>query len=588
MCGIVGFVGNVKAKEVIVHGLKKLEYRGYDSAGIALNIDNDIKVYKAKGKMENLEGVLEGKELDSNIGIGHTRWATHGEPSDVNAHPHSSESGDIVIVHNGIIENYLDIKKGLKAKKIVSETDTEIVAHKLNENYNGDLLDTLKRTIDEVRGTYALVVMHKEVKDEIVLAKKGSPIIIGTSEEGNIIASDIPAVLKYTNKIYILEDGEYARVTKDEVQIFDKKLKLIKRDYIEVDMDEKTAEKDGFDHFMIKEIHEQAKVIEKIVNTKKLEKVKTNIKRYNKIYFVACGTAHYAGLIGKSILDRNTNAAVFAEVASEFRYNEPKIDRKTLLVVTSQSGETADTLAAVRMAKEKGARVLSFINVVGSTIARESDEVIYTMAGPEIAVASTKAYTSQVMTMILTFSKMFGKAVDVVNESKELMMKFDNVLDIEGYVKQLSNKYKDVDRAFFLGRGMDYNLAKEAALKLKEVTYLSSEAYPAGELKHGPIALIDDNTLVVGIMTDERLYEKTISNLKEVKARGAKVLAIINDRNDLVLDVADDVIYIPKSQGEFNAVLANVPSQLFAYHMAVAKELDVDMPRNLAKSVTVE
>lgn len=611
MCGIVGYVGKNQAPSILIDGLNKLEYRGYDSAGMAVHDGKNINMLKTKGRLSNLIKLLIEHPLKGSLGIGHTRWATHGAPSDINSHPHMSEDHIIAVVHNGIIENYMEIKDELAKKgfHFVSETDTEIIAHLIDSYYKEGLSfeKSVFKAVSRLEGAYALGIICRDCPDTLIAVRKGSPLVVGNGNGENFIASDIPALLNYTREVYFLEEDEIAVLTPDDIKIYDKNENLVKRDIYHVTWDIEAAEKSGYAHFMLKEIHEQPKIVRETILKRVPENgdgiVLDNIKlgkeeldNIDRIYVVACGTAYYAGLIGKHLIEKVCRIPVVSEVASEFRYKEPILDERTLLIVVSQSGETADTLEALRIAKRSGARVLAVVNAVGSSIAREADDVFYILAGPEIAVASTKAYSAQVVAMyILTchiavaagkMSKSEFKAVK--EELYTIPGKIEYILQKESVEKRLAEKYKGVRNVFFIGRGLDYLVSQEGSLKLKEIAYLHSEAYAAGELKHGPIAMIDENTLVVAIAVQEELIEKTISNIKEVKARGAKVMAIAMKGNIKIADVADDIIYIPRTMGLLAPVLANIPNQLFAYYMALNLGTDIDKPRNLAKSVTVE
>ena len=612
MCGIVGYVGTKNAVPVLINGLEGLEYRGYDSAGVAVINDGEINIRKTKGRVKNLTDLLFSQPVSGCVGIGHTRWATHGAPSDMNAHPHFSNDSKIAVVHNGIIENYQELKVELEAKgyKFHSETDTETVAHLIDEFYkkSGDLLEAVRKTLEKIEGSYALGVLCTDYPDQLIAARKESPLIVGLGKGENFIASDIPAILKYTRNAYILGDKEFALVKADEVKIFDIDGNPVEREVYTYKWNVEAAQKNGYDHFMLKEIHEQPKVVKDNISRRfsedgksvKLDDIqlgKEELENINQIYIVACGTAYYAGLVGKYLLERFARIPVNSDVASEFRYKEPLIDEHTLVIVVSQSGETADTLAALKLAKEKGARVLGVVNAVGSSIARESDDVLYTLAGFEISVASTKAFSAQVVAMYLItlhIAQKLGKIdektfMEIKDAMDRLPSQINEILTkavpkIRGFV----NKYMNSKNVFYIGRGLDYVVGMEGSLKLKEIAYLHSEPYAAGELKHGPIALIEEATLVVGIATQESLFDKTKSNLKEVKARGAKVLAIAMKGNSDIEEVADDVIYIPRTHWAITSVLANIPQQIFAYYMALSLGNDVDKPRNLAKSVTVE
>ena len=609
MCGIVGYVGKKQADSILIEGLKKLEYRGYDSSGIAIHNLSGIKIIKTNGRIKNLEQRISEKRIEGCLGIAHTRWATHGKPSDENSHPHSNKSSTIAVVHNGIIENYMELKEKLKEQgyEFISETDTEVVAHLLDLHYKGNIVDALIGTIKELKGSYALGVLCKDEPDKLISVRKDSPLIIGIGKEGNFIASDIPAVLEHTKDLYLLSDNEIAIITEQNIEIIDINKNKVDKEIFKVTWDLVSAEKAGYEHFMLKEIEEQPKVVKDTlyqrlkpdsnkINLDEINLDKEVLDKINKIYMVACGTAYNVVVVGKYLIERLARIPVVAEVASEFRYRDPIIDSDTLVIVISQSGETADTLAALRLAKEHGARTIGIVNVVGSTIARECDDIFYTLAGPEIAVASTKAYSAQLIAMYLVSCYIAMQKGYISDEEftmfrNSLLNIGDNIKQIlkQGHkIKEIANKYKKCSNVFYIGRGLDYAVAKEGSLKLKEITYIHSEAYEAGELKHGPIALIHDNTLVVGIATDENLFEKTMNNLKEVKARGAKILAITILGKEEIMDVADDVIYLPKTEWIFTSILANIPQQLIAYYMSVLLGHDVDKPRNLAKSVTVE
>ena len=592
MCGIVGYVGTKNSVPVLVDGLKKLEYRGYDSAGIAINNGNKLIVTKVKGRLKNLENKLKEDNIEeSNIGIGHTRWATHGAPSDENSHPHVSTNKEIAIVHNGIIENYLELKAMLQSKgyKFLSETDTEVIAHLAQMHYNGDLVDTLIKVVKDLRGSYAIGLVHKNHPNEFVAIRQNSPLIVGLGENENFIASDIPAILEYTRKVYLLDDNQVAKLTSTSVELFDLNKNKVEKEIFNVEWDVEAAEKGGYDHFMQKEINEQPKVVHDTIAPRIVESI-------SRIYIVACGTAYHAGMVGKHLIESIARIPVEVDIGSEFRYRNPIIDEHTLVVIVSQSGETADTLAALREAKKCGGKTLAIVNVGGSSIAREADNVIYTWAGPEIAVASTKAYTTQLSIMYLLaiyFGKLSGKlpeneAKKLINELLEVPEKLEIVMKKEDEIKRLATKYSKEKDIFYLGRGLDYMVALEGSLKLKEISYIHSEAYASGELKHGTIALIEQGTVVFALATQEELFEKTISNIKEVKARGASVIAIAVEGNEQIQEVADHVVYIPKIESRLTSILTVVPLQMFAYHCATEKCCDVDKPRNLAKSVTVE
>lgn len=611
MCGVVGYIGKNSAVPVLINGLSKLEYRGYDSAGVAVyDAEQDkINLCKTKGRIQDLQEKLYLCPLKGNVGIGHTRWATHGVPSDRNAHPHFSDDSKIAVVHNGIIENYMTLKEELEKEgyKFVSETDTETVAHLIDYYYKSgmDILDAVFKVIERIEGSYALGILCKDFPNQLIAVRKDSPLVVGLGKGENFIASDMPAILNYTRDVYLIDDNEVAVLTADNVTILNENKEKIEKEIFKVDWDIEAAEKSGYDHFMLKEIHEQPKVVRDNLSSRltddgvSLDSIKlgkAELENINRIYIVACGTAYYAGLVGKYLIERVVRIPVNSEVASEFRYKDPLIDKKTLLIVVSQSGETADTIAAMRLAKEKGARVLGVVNAVGSTIAREADDVLYTLAGPEIAVASTKAFTAQVVSMYLItchialeLGKMskdeFAEIKDKMNELPSLV---NSILTKEPVIKRFMHKYIGSKNVFYIGRGLDYVVSMEGSLKLKEIAYLHSEPYAAGELKHGPIALIEESTLVIGVVTQEELFDKTVSNIRECKARGAKVLAIAMEGNEEIAKYADDVFYIPRTHWMLTPLLANIPQQLFAYYMALGLGNDVDKPRNLAKSVTVE
>ncbi|RKD30027.1 glutamine--fructose-6-phosphate transaminase (isomerizing) [Thermohalobacter berrensis] len=608
MCGIVGYIGDRIATDILLEGLEKLEYRGYDSAGVAVLNNGQLNVKKCKGRLSVLKEKLNGNKIDGTIGIGHTRWATHGEPSDVNSHPHTDTTGNIAVVHNGIIENYLEIKEELQEKgyNFVSDTDTEVISHLVHSYYEGDLIDAVRKAVSRLEGAYALGVISKENPDKLVAVRKDSPLIVGLGEKENFIASDIPAILKHTRKVYILEDGEMAIVEKDKVSIMKTDGTPVEKEVYVVNWDVEAAEKGGYDHFMLKEIYEQPKAIKDTISPRvtkdgkiKLDDVsltKEDIDKFNKVYVVACGTAYHAGLISKTLIERYLNIPVVVDIASEFRYGEPLIDENTLMIVVSQSGETADTLAALKLAKEKGARVLAVTNVVGSSISREADDVLYTWAGPEIAVASTKAHTTQLVLLALvslymaekkgTISK--EKYDEIIKEIVELPRKAQSILDNTDLIEEITEKIYKNEHVFYIGRGMDYDVSREASLKLKEISYAHSEALPAGELKHGTLALIEDGTPVIATITQSKTYEKALSNIKEVKARGAYVIAVTQEEHKEIEKYVDSVLYIPDVIDELTSVLAVIPLQLLAYYVAVNRGCSIDKPRNLAKSVTVE
>lgn len=609
MCGIVGYIGDKNAVPVLMDGLKKLEYRGYDSAGVAVYAEGKVQIRKYKGRLSVLEEHLDKEKLSGNLAIGHTRWATHGEPSDANSHPHTNEKGDIAVVHNGIIENYLKIKDFLISKGYVfkSEVDTEVLAHFIDYYYEGDLAEAVRKVIKEIKGSYAFAVITNREPDKIVCVRKENPLIVGIGEDENYIASDIPAILKHTRKTYLMGENELAVITKDDIRFYSENGEPVKKEVFNVDWDVSAAEKGGYRHFMLKEIHEQPKAIKdtmtgrmaKDSDTIRLDDIKLTaeeLERFSKIFIVACGTAYHAGLAGKYLIEHLAKIPVEVDIASEFRYRNPLVDGKTLVIIISQSGETLDTFAALKEAKNKGARILSVVNVVGSSIARESHDVLYTWAGPEIAVASTKAYTTQIIALYEialhmadlkgTLSKEEIKTIK--DEMLNLPAKIEKALENKEEMQKFASKNSGEKDVFFIGRGLDYAVALEGSLKLKEISYIHSDAYAAGELKHGPIALIEEGTVVVALMTQHELYEKMLSNVKEVKARGAYVFAIAKEGNREVETIADQTLYIPQVSDMLSPTVTVIPLQLLAYYMAVEKGCDVDMPRNLAKSVTVE
>ncbi|HBG7141383.1 TPA: glutamine--fructose-6-phosphate transaminase (isomerizing) [Clostridioides difficile] len=610
MCGIVGYLGSRKAAEVIVEGLSKLEYRGYDSAGVAVNSSNEeeLNIRKFKGRLSVLAEDLEKNPIDGNLGIGHTRWATHGEPSDVNSHPHFNQAKTIAVVHNGIIENYMEIKEELISEgvKFESQTDTEVIAHLVDKYYEGNLLDAVYKTISKLRGAYALGVICKEHGNELVAVRKDSPLVVGVGEGENFIASDIPALLKYTRDVYFLENGEVVHLKDENVTVYDSNRNLVEKEVFHVTWDVEAASKGGYDYFMSKEIHEQPTGVRETLERRlddngnivldSINISKEDLEKINKVYIVACGTAYNAGLLGKYAIEKFVNIPVITDIASEFRYSDPFVDENSLVILVSQSGETADTLAVLRDSKAKGARILSITNVVGSSIARESDDVFYTWAGPEVAVASTKAYTTQITSLYviaLDFAIKKGTITrefydSMISKMKEIPSKIQEILDNEEYIKEVAKTVVSSEHAFYLGRGIDYSLAMEGSLKLKEISYIHAEAFAAGELKHGTIALIEKGTPVIAIATQEKLFEKMVSNMEEVRARGAYVVAIAQSHNKDVEKAADKIIYIPNSDDILSPILAVVPMQLLAYHVSVLRGCDVDKPRNLAKSVTVE
>lgn len=609
MCGIVGYLGHRQATEVLVEGLSKLEYRGYDSAGVAVNTGNELEIRKFKGRLAILAEDLEKSPILGGLGIGHTRWATHGEPSDVNSHPHFNMDRTIAVVHNGIIENYMELKEELQAEGVVflSQTDTEVVAHLVDKYYEGNLLDAVYKATERLRGAYALGVICKDNNNELVAARKDSPLVVGLGEGENFIASDIPAILKYTRNVYFLENGEFVHIVGDKLTILDENRNVVEKEVTEITWDVEAASKGGYEHFMLKEIYEQPNGVKETlirrlndngeIQLDDIKMTKEDLDKINKVYIVACGTAYHAGLVGKFAIEKFAKIPVITDIASEFRYRDPFVDENTLLILVSQSGETADTLASLRYAKERGARILSVTNVVGSSIARESDDVFYTWAGPEISVASTKAYTTQLVSfymIALDFAIKKGTITrefynEMIDKLKEMPEKVSKALEQEEYIKNdVAKTLKDANSAFYLGRGLDYNLAMEGALKIKEISYIHAEAFAAGELKHGTIALIEKGTPVIAIATQEELFEKMVSNMEEVRARGAYVIAIAQEKNTEVEKAADKVIYIPNVDDIVSSILTVLPLQLLSYYVAVERGCDVDKPRNLAKSVTVE
>ena len=608
MCGIVGYVGNKNATDFLIEGLSKLEYRGYDSAGIAVINNGEVEIVKHKGRLANLSRELENNPAEGTIGIGHTRWATHGEPSDINSHPHQASKGDITVVHNGIIENYAELTKFLKDKgyEFKSATDTEVIPNLIHYYYNGDLFEAVAKTIERLEGSYALGVICGNEPDKIVAVRKDSPLIVGLGDNEKFIASDIPAVLNYTRDIYLLEDKEIVVITKNSAEVFNLNGEKISKEIYKVTWNEDAAEKGGYDSFMLKEIHEQPKAIRDTMTGRVLLNDKVKFEDFNltleelneidRIYIKACVTAYNAGLMGKVAIEKLAKIPVEVEIASEFRYREPLVTNKTLIITLSQSGETADTLAVLRDAKKVGAKTLAVTNVVGSSISREADNVIYTMAGPEIAVASTKAYTTQVVVMNLLgmyFADLKGILdKDVEKELKESLLslpeKIEAVLEMKSQVAEVSKILAEETDLFYLGRGADYALVIEGALKVKEISYVHSEAYAGGELKHGTIALIEPGTKVIAALTQSQLKDKMISNIREVKSRGAEIIAIAYEDEELDLTVFDKVLRISRTSNMIAPILGAIQLQLMAYYVASEKGCDIDKPRNLAKSVTVE
>ncbi len=609
MCGIVGYIGPKEASTFLIDGLSKLEYRGYDSAGIAVHDGNKIIIEKTIGRLANLEMKLEHNNLKGNIGIGHTRWATHGRPSDVNSHPHSDCTGNFVVVHNGIIENYMHLKEELIAKGHIftSETDTEVVAHLLEEHYAGDFEAAVKKVLTEITGSYALVFMSKFDPDRIICTKQDNPLVIGLGEGENFIASDIPAIINHTRRTYILSDGEMAVVDKDSVWVSNRQGVPITKKVFEVNWDAEAAEKGGYEHFMIKEIYEQPKAIRETMTSRlakdnshiifeELKWSKAEMAAINKIVIVACGTAYHAGIVGKYYIESLARIPVEVDVASEFRYRFPLVDENTLAIVISQSGETLDTLAGLKEAKRLGAKTLAITNVVGSSISREADQVIYTWAGPEIAVASTKAYTTQLISMAMLAIYMAGlretisaeRSQELISGLRNIPAQVHEILEDVEPIKTFAQQYGFNEDVFFIGRSLDYAVALEGALKLKEISYIHAEAYAAGELKHGTLALIIEGVPVIALATQMDVYEKTLSNIKEVKARDAVVIGIAQQGDDQIKKYVDHTIFIPQADKYLAPILAVIPLQLLSYYAAVTRGCDVDKPRNLAKSVTVE
>lgn len=608
MCGIVGYIGAEQAAPVLLDGLDKLEYRGYDSAGIAVFDGEKIQLAKARGRLKALREMTHGGEmLPGTCGIGHTRWATHGVPSDKNAHPHFNGEESIAVVHNGIIENYLKLKKLLMEKgyKFTSETDTEVVAHLLDYYYKGDPLEAIIRMMNRVEGSYALGIIFRDHPGRLYAVRKDSPLIAGKAKSGSLIASDVPAILKYTRDVYFIQNEEIVCVEADRLQFFSVDGDPIEKEPVTIQWDVSAAEKAGYEHFMLKEIYEQPKaVLDTLhprikngrVEIEELGMTDEEIRAINKIYIVACGSAYHTGVSAKYVIEGLARIPVEVDLASEFRYRNPILDDQTLLIVVSQSGETADTLAALREAKALGVRTLGIVNVVGSSIAREADNVMYTWAGPEIAVATTKAYSTQLIAeylLAIRFAQARGAVTqpevdEMLEELKRLPEHIELLLDHKEKIQRFANRYIAAKDVFFIGRGIDYAISLEGSLKLKEISYIHSEAYAAGELKHGTISLIEEGTLVAAVLTQEELYKKMISNMVEVKTRGAFLLAVTNVGNTEVEKAADYVIYIPKTHKYFTNSLAVIPLQLFGYYVALGKGCDVDKPRNLAKSVTVE
>lgn len=612
MCGIVGYVGEEQAAPILLSGLEKLEYRGYDSAGIAVRneADGNIEIVKAKGRLRILSEKTDGgMAVPGTCGIGHTRWATHGEPSENNAHPHCSADRSVVLVHNGIIENYQELKDKLlkSGYTFYSQTDTEIAVKLVDYYYKktGTPLEALTRTMLRIRGSYAFGVMFHDCPGRIFAARKDSPLIIGMSGTGTLIASDVPAILDKTRNVYYIGNLEIAELSKDEVHFYNIDREEIRKDMVEIKWDAESAEKGGYEHFMLKEIHEQPKAVQDTVGAyvkdgridfSEVGLAEDFLKDLDRVYIVACGSAYHVGMAGKYVMEDLADTPVEVDLASEFRYRNPKLMKNSLVIVVSQSGETADSLAALRLAKEKGVPVLGVVNVVGSSIARESDYILYTYAGPEISVATTKAYSTQLIAMYLLAIEMaYVKGLiseercrELIEELGRLPEKIQKTLDDKERIQWFASKYANARDIFFIGRGLDYAISMEGSLKMKEISYIHSEAYAAGELKHGTISLIEDGTLVIGVVTQKALFEKTLSNMVEVKSRGAYLMGLTLYGNYSIEDNADFSVYVPKTEQYFTTSLAIVPLQLMGYYVSVAKGLDVDKPRNLAKSVTVE
>lgn len=608
MCGIVGYIGDDQASPILLKGLEKLEYRGYDSAGVAVYDGTKLQVVKAKGRLKILSDMINGgKDVPGTVGIGHTRWATHGKPSDINSHPQVSDSGKFAVVHNGIIENYLVLKDYLikKGKTFVSETDTEVVAQLLEYYYHGDILDAVTKVIAKVEGSYALGIICEDAPDQLVAVRKDSPLIVGLGKNENYIASDIPAILNKTRDIYRLNDNEIVILKRDNVTIYNMDKEVVQKEPNHIEWDISAAEKGGYEHFMAKEIMEQPKAVRDTISPRikdgkivldNITLTAEQIKGFSKIFILACGSAYHVGVVAKYVFEKFVRIPVEVDVASEFRYRHPIIDDKVLVLVISQSGETADTLAAMREAKRLGARTLSIVNVVGSSIANDSDDVIYTWAGPEIAVATTKAYSTQLAVIYLLAiyfaDKLGGLTAEdyayYVSELQSIPDKINTILSDKENIQYLASKYFNAKDVFFIGRNLDYAMSLEGSLKLKEISYIHSEAYAAGELKHGTISLIEEGTLVVALATQQILFDKMMSNVKEVKARGAVVLGLTTENNKNIEQETDHALFIPQVCDIMLPSLAVIPLQLFAYYIASMKGCDIDKPRNLAKSVTVE
>ena len=609
MCGIIGYVGGRKATPIVIDGLKRLEYRGYDSAGLVVETFEGLEITKRNGRLSVLAEALRGVKHEGTTGMGHTRWATHGRPSDVNSHPHTDCTGKFAVIHNGIIDNYLELKEELigQGHKFMSETDTEVVAHLLETVYDGCLLKAAQEVAGMLRGSYVLLFMCQQEPGTIVAIRRDNPLIIGLGEGENFLASDIPAVMPHTRKVVVVEDGEVVRVRQNEVLIVNASGEVVTRDPMIVQWDVEAAEKGGYAHFMLKEIYEQPRAVRNTlasrldlalgrVNLAELKMPADELARLKRIYIVGCGTASYAGQMGKYLIERTAHIPVEVDVASEFRYRSPLIEKDSLVIVLSQSGETLDTLAALREAKRLGAKTLGITNVVGSSVAREVDYVLYTWAGPEIAVASTKCFIAQLIALSLfglfcaqeRQSLPQSKLTTLVRALSELPLKLEEALSSTEKVAELAKRYAKYDHAFFIGRGLDAVVALESSHKLKEIAYIFAEAYPGGELKHGALALVTEKVPVIAIATQPDLYEKIIGSIKEVKAREAKVLAIVTTGDTVMAKIVDDVLYIPATDPLFAGIVAIVPLQMLSYLIAAERGCDIDKPRNLAKSVTVE
>ena len=608
MCGIVGYTGSRSVSPILIEGLKRLEYRGYDSAGIAVKTESRVEVIKKKGKLRELEELVQKDPPEGEMGIGHTRWATHGVPSDRNSHPHTGCNGDFVVVHNGIIENFQRIKDQLEERGHIfsSETDTEVIAHLLEEEYQGNMREAIIQLFNILEGSYALLVLSRKEPDKLYAVRQDSPLIIGRGNGENYIASDIPAFLKYTNEFYLLDDEEFAEVQKDSIVIYDIMGEPLEKEIFEVNWDSEMVEKSGYQHFMLKEIHEQPDALRRVlgdrispgnINLEEINLFPESIKDYNKVQIIACGTASYAGIVARYIIEELARIPVELDTGSEFRYRNPLIDDKTLVIVVSQSGETADTLAGLRLARKRGARVIALTNVVGSSIAREADDVLFLKAGPEIAVASTKAYITMLAAFYL-LAILFAKGRGTL-DSREVEKLISEVLRLpelsaevlrssKDKARELAGLFKETKSSFYIGRNTDYAISLEGALKLKEISYIHAEAYQAGELKHGPLALIEEGVPVVALASRLSLFDKIMSNIKEVKARGGTVIALTFNGKEEINKSVDHVFFIPRINELFAGAVAIIPLQLLAYYTALEYGYNVDQPRNLAKSVTVE